>query len=76
MVATVDVQDQGGKTLADTPRLGAATQTAVFDPVGREADLAVRRIVGAQLGKPVAERPLAKPAQLSLQRAPAAPQAR
>ena len=63
MVATVDVRDQGGKTLADTPRAGAAAQTAVFDPVDHEADAVVRRIVSGQLGKPVVDKVLAKTSQ-------------
>jgi membrane fusion protein (multidrug efflux system) len=58
MVATVDVREQGGKTLADTPRAGAATQTTVFDPVDGAADAAVHRIIAAQLGKAGAARPV------------------
>ena len=60
MVATVDVRDQGGKTLADTPRAGAGTQTTAFEQVDREADAAVRRIIAAQFGKPGAGRPAAR----------------
>jgi membrane fusion protein (multidrug efflux system) len=51
MEATVDVREQGGKSLADAPRQGAATQTAVFDEVNHGADAAVKRIIAAQLGK-------------------------
>ena len=60
MVATVDVREQGGKTLADAPRPGAATQTAVFDEIHHEADAAVRRIIGGQSGKAGATQPVAK----------------
>jgi membrane fusion protein (multidrug efflux system) len=60
MVATVDVRDQGGKTLTDTPRAGAATQTAVFEPANGEADAEVRRIIAAQLGRPVPSRATAQ----------------
>ena len=51
MEATVDVREQGGKSLADAPRVGAATQTAVFDEINHEADNAVKRIIAGQLGK-------------------------
>ena len=64
MVATVDVQDQGGKTLADTPRAGASTQTAVFEQGNHEADAAVRKIISGQLGKAGAAPPVAKSSQL------------
>ena len=47
----VDVREQGGKSLVDAPRRGAATQTAVFDEGRRDADAAVRHIVEANLGK-------------------------
>jgi membrane fusion protein (multidrug efflux system) len=57
MEATVDVREQGGKTLADAPRAGAGTQTAVFDSSDHEADAAVRRIIAAQLGTANAARP-------------------
>ena len=56
MVATVDVRDQNGKTLTDTPRADAATQTAVFEPANGEADAVVRKIIAAQLGRPVPPR--------------------
>ena len=57
MIATVDVRDQSGKTLADTPRAGAATQTTAFERVDREAEAAVRRIIAAQLGKAAPAQP-------------------
>jgi membrane fusion protein, multidrug efflux system len=57
MVATVDVRDQGGKTLADTPRVGAATQTAVFEQGDQAVEAEVRRIIAGQLGKAAAGRP-------------------
>ena len=60
MEATVDVRDQSGKTLADAPRTGAATQTAVFDKTDHNADAAVQRIIAGQLGKGGAVRPVAR----------------
>ena len=64
MVATVDVREQGGKTLADTPRSGAATHTEAFDKGDHEADAMVRRIIASQLGKPAPARPVARTSQL------------
>jgi membrane fusion protein (multidrug efflux system) len=58
MEASVDVREQGGKTLADAPRAGAATQTAVFDPIDHEADAAVHRIIAGQLGRTGVARPV------------------
>lgn len=71
MVATVDVREQGGKTLADAPRASANMQTAVFDQGNHEADAAVRRIIASQLGKAGAAQPVAKSSQVQ----PAAPHA-
>jgi membrane fusion protein, multidrug efflux system len=51
MTATVDVRDQGGKTLADAPRANALTTTPVFATQDAGADEAVRRIVAANLGR-------------------------
>jgi len=65
MEATVDVREQGGKTLADAPRPNANTQTAVFDQADHEADAAVRKIIAGQLGKASAAQPVAKTSQLS-----------
>jgi membrane fusion protein (multidrug efflux system) len=53
MEVTVDVADQNGLTLADTPRApaqGAVASTAVFDGVQRDADAEVARIVAANGG--------------------------
>jgi len=51
MTATVDVREQGGKTLADAPRANALTTTPVFATQDAGADEAVRRIVAANLGR-------------------------
>ena len=51
MEATVDVSQQGGKALADTPRDGALVQTAVFETVGSGADEEVRKIIAANLAR-------------------------
>ena len=53
MEATVDVADQGGLTLADTPRTkaqGAVASTTVFDAIQHDADAEVARIVAANGG--------------------------
>jgi len=52
MEVTVDVADGQGKVLADAPRgdAAASTKTAVFDPLQREADARVRKILAVNLG--------------------------
>ena len=51
MEATVDVSQQEGKALADTPRAGALVQTAVYEAVGHGADEEVRKIIAANLAR-------------------------
>ena len=51
MEATVDVSQQGGKTLADAPRASALVQTAVYEAVGKGADEEVRKIIAANLAR-------------------------
>ncbi|MGZ5181812.1 MAG: efflux RND transporter periplasmic adaptor subunit [Ramlibacter sp.] len=51
MDATVDVTNQGGKTLADAPRTAPASQTPVFTTQDAAADAEVRRIIAANLGR-------------------------
>jgi membrane fusion protein (multidrug efflux system) len=52
MVATVDVRDQTGKSVADVPRISPASHTSVFTKQDADgaADAAVERIIAAQLG--------------------------
>lgn len=52
MTATVDVREQGGKSVADVPRLNAARHTGAFKNLDADgaADAAVQRIIAAQLG--------------------------
>ena len=53
MEVTVDVADEGGLTLADTPRTkaqGAVASTTVFDAIQHDADAEVARIVAANGG--------------------------
>jgi membrane fusion protein (multidrug efflux system) len=60
MEAKVDVRNTDGKALADAPRPAAATQTAVFEHLNRDADGEVHKIIVANLGRGVragAERP-------------------
>lgn len=53
MEAKVDVADQNGKALADAPRAAAVTQTTAFGTQDASADEEVRRIIAANLGRPV-----------------------
>ena len=52
MIATVDVRDQTGKSVADLPRTIPASHTSVFTNLDADgaADAAVERIIAAQLG--------------------------
>ena len=50
MVATVDVSQQEGKTLADAPRAAAMSQTQVFDGQDDGADAEVRRVIAMNSG--------------------------
>jgi len=52
MIATVDVRDQTGKSVADMPRTNPASHTSVFTNQDADgaADAAVERIIAAQLG--------------------------
>jgi membrane fusion protein (multidrug efflux system) len=47
MQATVDVSEQGGKTLADAPRGAATTQTGVYATQDDGAEAEVRRVIAA-----------------------------
>jgi len=57
MYATVDVADESGRTVADTPRTaaqGAVSSTDVFDAARHDADAEVARIIAANGGGRVA----------------------
>ncbi len=62
MIATVDVRDQSGKSVADAVRTNPASRTNAFRSQDADgaADAAVRRIIAAQLG--AAAKPEAAPA--------------
>ncbi len=57
MQVSVDVREQDGKTLADTPRTTPLTATTVFDAQLRAADAQVQSIIAAHLGRKVAQAP-------------------
>ncbi|MES2719091.1 MAG: HlyD family efflux transporter periplasmic adaptor subunit [Pseudomonadota bacterium] len=50
MLATVDVSDTSGKTLADAPRSAPVAQTQVFDVLTAAADAEVARIIATHGG--------------------------
>jgi len=50
MNVSVDVTDQGGKSLADAPSQAAKAQTSVFDAQDQAAQAEVDRIIKANLG--------------------------
>ena len=54
MEAKVDVRDTGGRMLADGSRSAVAAKTASFDEGRAAADADVRRIIAANLGRPLA----------------------
>ncbi|MDO8278210.1 MAG: HlyD family efflux transporter periplasmic adaptor subunit, partial [Burkholderiaceae bacterium] len=62
MEATVNVSDTSGKTLADAPPVSALTQTQVYAMADEAANEHVRRIIAANLGRPLASAPQARPA--------------
>jgi membrane fusion protein, multidrug efflux system len=49
MEVTVNTADQGGKTLADTPRAAQVASTGVYETLDREVDERIRRIVKSSL---------------------------
>ncbi|MDR6537899.1 efflux RND transporter periplasmic adaptor subunit [Variovorax soli] len=51
MDVEVDVQQKGGKTLADAPRATALAQTQVYSQLDQGADAEVQRIIAANLGR-------------------------
>ena len=57
MEVSVDIRNQAGKTLADTPRTAPLAATAVFDEQLRAADTEVHNIIAANLGRKVAPMP-------------------
>jgi membrane fusion protein (multidrug efflux system) len=76
MTATVDVSDEEGRTVSDTPRTaaqGAVSSTDVFDSLRHDADAEVARIIAANGGghAAVARLPAAAAPQASV--GPSAP---
>ncbi|HEY3633961.1 MAG TPA: efflux RND transporter periplasmic adaptor subunit [Caldimonas sp.] len=69
MDAKVDVSESGGRVLAEVTNRPARAQTSVFDRGNAQADGEVKRIIAANLGRPVRETADARPA------APATPAA-
>ncbi len=53
MDATVDVSDVSGKTLADAQRPSVVNKTGVFDQINGDAEVEVRKIIAANLGRAV-----------------------
>jgi len=54
MEATVDVSDQSGKSLADTPRTAPTTaQTTVYAALDQQATDDVLRVIAQNAGRPV-----------------------
>jgi len=51
MEVSVDVSDQRGKTVADTPRSEPLAQTRVFDMLTGAADAEVARVIQANIGR-------------------------
>jgi membrane fusion protein (multidrug efflux system) len=51
MNVAVNVEDQSGRMLTDTPRRESAAQTALFDRDDKAADAEVARIIKANLGQ-------------------------
>ena len=54
MEVKVDIRDQGGKALADTPRSAPVAATPVFDEQLQAADEDVQKIIAANLGRKLA----------------------
>ena len=54
MDATVDVRNKDGKMLADAPRTAAMVQTQVYAALDAGANEEVRKVIAANLGRPVA----------------------
>ena len=53
MDVAVDTRDQGGKSLADTPRTAPVSSTQVFEQQQRAADAEVQRIIANGMGRKV-----------------------
>lgn len=61
MDVEVDVQQKGGKMLADAPRVAALAQTQVYSRLDQGADAEVQRIIAANMGRSPALANTAKP---------------
>ena len=75
MMASVDVSDTSGKTLADGARSTPVAQTQVFDVLTAQADAEVARIIATHGGPLRKAAAVVKPAAPAAQPAPAAPAA-
>ncbi|MBC7470302.1 MAG: efflux RND transporter periplasmic adaptor subunit [Ramlibacter sp.] len=53
MAVEVDISQQDGKTLADTPRASALTTTEVFDALDSGAEAEVKRVIAQNSGRAV-----------------------
>jgi membrane fusion protein (multidrug efflux system) len=78
MVATVDIRDQGGKSLADVPRTDGVRHTSAFENMDADkaADAAVQRIIAAQIGGHAAAAGRTKAARAAPARSALVPSAR
>jgi len=75
MNVTVNVADEGGRSVSDTPRTtaqGAIASTNVYDTVSRDADAEVARIIAANGGGRTKVQASAAPASAATASAPAA----
>jgi membrane fusion protein (multidrug efflux system) len=53
MEARIDVSKTDGRVLSDATRHSAVSQTTVFDELGGDANLQVRKIIATNLGRPL-----------------------
>ena len=67
MDAQVDVSDTSGKALADAPRASSTVVGEVVDPSANAADEQVRKIIAANLGRPVRSTPTKAQTQTAAQ---------
>jgi membrane fusion protein (multidrug efflux system) len=72
MQVEVNVSQQDGKVLADTPREAPVAETQVYDQLMKEADSEVKRIISSNLGRASSRRIMNVPGGVPLTRAPAA----
>ena len=51
MEVSVDISNQDGKSLAETPRAAALVQTTVYEAIDKGANEEVRRVIAANIGR-------------------------